>query len=169
MDQFAKKANSERHDLFNEAATRREVHPVVVEKDFWVCWTLKRIFTCTPIAPYITFKGGTSLSKSYNLIERFSEDIDLTINREAPILSDGKAPMEEAISNKERQRRLNTLGENTALYVKETILPLLEESIKINLGYQEGWNLFIDPSDKETIIFNYPAPLLTVVARTYKS
>lgn len=161
MDEFAKKTNLERHDLFNEAATRRDVQPIVIEKDFWVCWTLKQIFNCEQIAPHITFKGGTSLSKSYNLIERFSEDIDLTINREAPILSEGKNPMEKAISNKERKRRLDTLTENTTRYVGETLLPLLQETIKTSLGHKEGWNLTLDSIDKQTIIFNYPAPLPT--------
>jgi len=50
-----------------------------VEKDFWVCWTLQKLFAVPELAPHLTFKGGTSLSKAWGLIGRFSEDIDLTI------------------------------------------------------------------------------------------
>lgn len=94
MDKFARKFNAERHDIFIEAASRRDVQPVVIEKDFWVCWTLHRLFTDPQTSPHLTFKGGTSLSKAYGLIERFSEDIDLTISREAPLLNEGRDPME---------------------------------------------------------------------------
>lgn len=65
MDLFAKKPDAERHDIFTEAASRRDVQPIVIEKDFWVCWTLKRLFIDPKIGPHLTFKGGTSLSKAY--------------------------------------------------------------------------------------------------------
>ena len=53
--------------------------PQVLEKDFWVCWCLERLFTATDI-PALVFKGGTSLSKVYGAIDRFSEDVDITIS-----------------------------------------------------------------------------------------
>lgn len=52
----------------------------VVEKDWWVCAVLKAVFQ-SEYADSVIFKGGTSLSKAYNLIDRFSEDIDLIIDR----------------------------------------------------------------------------------------
>src|SRR5215469_11752614 len=52
-----------------------------IEKDWWVIMVLKAMFE-TKCADYIVFKGGTSLSKCWNLIERFSEDIDIAINRD---------------------------------------------------------------------------------------
>jgi hypothetical protein len=52
----------------------------VVEKDFWVCWTLKQIFTIEQFKERLLFKGGTSLSKVFGAIQRFSEDIDLAVD-----------------------------------------------------------------------------------------
>jgi predicted nucleotidyltransferase component of viral defense system len=54
-----------------------------VEKDFWVCWTLRELFTLPGIGEHLTFKGGTSLSKAWKLIRRFSEDIDLIVDKDA--------------------------------------------------------------------------------------
>lgn len=57
------------------SALGRPAH--LLEKDIWVVWTLDAIYQ-SPLGEALTFKGGTSLSKAYKLIERFSEDIDLT-------------------------------------------------------------------------------------------
>lgn len=158
MDSFAKKPAAERRDIFQEAASRRDVLPIVIEKDFWVCWTLKRLFTTPQLAPYLTFKGGTSLSKSYGLIERFSEDIDLTISRDASPLNEVKDPMEGGISGKERERRIEALKENAQKFVRETILDNLTTQVTEALEGIDGWQLFIDPDDpdQQTIIFRYP-------------
>src|SRR4051795_6216141 len=83
MDDVARMDPSERRDLFNEAAASRgDIAADVIEKDFWVCWTLKHIFALGPSPAQLIFKGGTSLSKVYGVIERFSEDIDLSLSRE---------------------------------------------------------------------------------------
>jgi len=93
MDSFLTLPAAERKLVFEETAKRYDVQNfVVIEKDFWVCWTLKEIFGHTQLAPHITFKGGTSLSKAYQIIDRFSEDIDLTISRTAPYLRDIDLP-----------------------------------------------------------------------------
>ncbi|MDA3814346.1 MAG: nucleotidyl transferase AbiEii/AbiGii toxin family protein [Candidatus Cloacimonetes bacterium] len=52
----------------------------IVEKDFWVVWTLDKLFSEEKLSKILMFKGGTSLSKIFGLIERFSEDIDLILN-----------------------------------------------------------------------------------------
>ena len=103
MDKFAQLPNQERHDILQEASSQRGLTDIILEKDFWVCWTLKQLFVSPTLSPYLTFKGGTSLSKAYGLIKRFSEDIDLTISRDAPFLKDGLDPMESGISGKERE------------------------------------------------------------------
>lgn len=56
------------------------MNEVIVEKDFWVCWTLDYLFHKCKWQNNMAFKGGTSLSKSYDLIKRFSEDIDLILD-----------------------------------------------------------------------------------------
>ena len=85
MDEFARRPANERRAFFAEAAARRDLTPLIVEKDFWVCWTLRRLMGVPELAGVLTFKGGTSLSKAFGIIKRFSEDIDLTINRAAPL------------------------------------------------------------------------------------
>ncbi len=85
MDDFARRSAGERRVFIEEAAAQRDLTTVVIEKDFWVCWTLRRLGTAPDLKGHITFKGGTSLSKAYGIIERFSEDIDLTIRRSAPL------------------------------------------------------------------------------------
>lgn len=81
MDGIAGMASADRADLMRLASDRRkELSPAVVEKDFWVCWTLNRLFRSPEMAQKILFKGGTSLSKVFGLIERFSEDVDLILD-----------------------------------------------------------------------------------------
>ena len=75
--------DEERRDLFVGAADRLRTNEQNIEKDFWVCWTLDALFTeLESGGPRLLFKGGTSLSKGYGLIERLSEDIDVTVFRE---------------------------------------------------------------------------------------
>jgi Nucleotidyl transferase AbiEii toxin, Type IV TA system len=68
----------ERKVYIDEAAARRGLAPVIVEKDFWVCWLLGILFQSS-FRDAIVFKGGTSLSKVFGVINRFSEDIDLSL------------------------------------------------------------------------------------------
>ena len=70
----------DRADLFAETAERRDLSEAVVEKDFWVCWTLKQLFAIDALRDRLLFKGGTSLSKINHAINRFSEDIDLAVD-----------------------------------------------------------------------------------------
>lgn len=56
------------------------INQSAIEKDWWVTVTLKALFS-TECGKSLIFKGGTSLSKGFNIIERFSENIDLTISR----------------------------------------------------------------------------------------
>ncbi|MBL8794908.1 MAG: nucleotidyl transferase AbiEii/AbiGii toxin family protein [Planctomycetia bacterium] len=81
MDDVARLPIADRTDLFTAVARRRGLTPAVIEKDFWVCWTLKRVFTLPNPPAGLLFKGGTSLSKVFGIIERFSEDMDLSFDR----------------------------------------------------------------------------------------
>ena len=71
---------NDRKDLFRNTAHNMRLNDAIIEKDFWVCYTLDYLFHRSPWKENFTFKGGTSLSKAYNLIERFSEDIDLILD-----------------------------------------------------------------------------------------
>lgn len=157
MDRFATLPDEERRDILREAASRRNVSDIIMEKDFWVCWTLDKLFSLHEIAPHLTFKGGTSLSKAYGLIERFSEDIDLTISRNATFLVETKNPMEENISGKERSRRIEELKLHAQKFVAALVLPKLKETFGQHLP-SENWRLELDKedSDQQTLLFHYP-------------
>ena len=73
----------DRRDLFVATGGRIGTVEQNIEKDFWVCWTLDALFNgLQPSGPRLLFRGGTSLSKGFGLIARFSEDIDITVFRE---------------------------------------------------------------------------------------
>ena len=80
MNRIATLPSENRMALFRQTAEKMSVTEQIVEKDFWVCWTLKQLFE-SPLQNKLIFKGGTSLSKVYGVIKRFSEDIDLIQSR----------------------------------------------------------------------------------------
>ncbi len=109
MDQFALLPVAERATVFREAAARSQLgSATIVEKDFWVCWTLQRIFS-NPALPGPLFKGGTSLSKVYKVIERFSEDVDIVLDRHNLGFTGDRDPRNIAGTNK-RNRKLDELA-----------------------------------------------------------
>jgi Nucleotidyl transferase AbiEii toxin, Type IV TA system len=158
MDEFARRQTEDRRAFIDEAANSLDLTTTVIEKDFWVCWTLRRLMNSKELHGHFTFKGGTSLSKAYNVIHRFSEDVDLTINRQAPLICEVKSPMEKDISGKERGRRIAALKEAAQHYVGTIAMPALMNEIKAALETSEGWELLIDPEDPDaqTLLFIYP-------------
>jgi len=77
MNSVAALSEDKRRELFAGTAAQKGMTAAIAEKDFWVCWVLLRLFEHPQLSGKLLFKGGTSLSKVFNLIERFSEDIDL--------------------------------------------------------------------------------------------
>ena len=80
MNGVATLAAADRADLFNETGAQSGLPGALVEKDFWVSWTLLQLFTMEELKGHVVFKGGTALSKVFNAIRRFSEDVDLIID-----------------------------------------------------------------------------------------
>lgn len=78
---FLQLPKNEKIELINQMYEETNLPQVIIEKDLWVTAILRALFAL-PYAENLSFKGGTSLSKCYNLIERFSEDVDIAINRE---------------------------------------------------------------------------------------
>ena len=78
--QFVALSPERRALAFTQTAARMSASGVMIEKDFWVCWLLGLLFADHALAPHLVFKGGTSLSKVYGVIDRFSEDIDLSMS-----------------------------------------------------------------------------------------
>jgi Nucleotidyl transferase AbiEii toxin, Type IV TA system len=107
----------DRLDLFLATANRIGAPVGNVEKDFWVCWTLNAIYHERPAGePRLLFKGGTSLSKGYGLIQRFSEDIDVTVFRD-DLEEPASVEELEALSNKKRRAKLDAIRYACRAYI----------------------------------------------------
>lgn len=158
MDEFARRPADDRRAFIQEAANRRNLTDAIIEKDFWVCWTLRRLVRCKELNGHFTFKGGTSLSKAYGIVQRFSEDIDLTIDKNAPLVRDVPSPMEDGIGSNERKRRTDALKAAAREYVTTLVMPALMAEIEAALGTAEGWQVVPDPDDPDgqTLLFIYP-------------
>ena len=87
--------------IYEEAGRRLGLSAGSIEKDLWVCWTLRTLFRLPASGPHLTFKGGTSLSTCWMMIDRFSEDIDIVIDREFLGFGGADAP-EDTQRNKHR-------------------------------------------------------------------
>ncbi|CDZ42289.1 Nucleotidyl transferase, PF08843 family [Neorhizobium galegae bv. officinalis] len=162
MDNVAKLAPKDRAALFGETGAMRGVAEPIIEKDFWVCWTLRRLFSLTgDDAASLVFKGGTSLSKAYSAIRRFSEDIDLSFDRADLGYTGDRDPEKEGLSRKKARQLIDDLVADVERHIADKLLPALRAAIIDQLGDSEvgGWTLGIDPNDKQTINFHYPTVL----------
>ena len=158
MDALARAPAGERAALFEETAARRNVTGPIIEKDFWVCWTLRRLFALQDPAVGFIFKGGTSLSKAYGLIGRFSEDVDLSLDRHDLGFVRDRDPAAEGISGKRRKALLKELEEATAAYAGGPLLDRLRAAFRGGLG-GDGFGLAVDDRDPQTLRFRFPAGL----------
>jgi hypothetical protein len=157
MNSILSLTHKQRTELFTEAAQRSGVNVVLLEKDFWVCWTLKELFGLPVIGQHLIFKGGTSLSKVFKVIERFSEDIDISIDRR--FLGFGGANEPEAgKSAKEKSRRIEALRTTCQQKIAGELLPAFNTVLESRISAKENWSLHLDNSDPDgqTLLFQYP-------------
>ena len=150
---FLELPGHERRLYFEQAAARRGLSAVVLEKDFWVCWLLDVLFR-SEFRDRLVFKGGTSLSKVFRIIERFSEDIDLSV-------SPSLLGLPEAGTTRNQADKWMTLAESACTEaVREQFQPALEAEARGVLGRPErgAWFEFAaDPtSGSPNLLFHYP-------------
>ena len=162
MKPFAILPTAEQALIINEAAARLGLVPLIVEKDFWVCWTLARLFEADAVAPHVVFKGGTSLSKVFDAIQRFSEDIDLAVSPQ--VLGFAAAELDEAPSASQRRKRVQALEAECERCVAERFRPALEAAITAKLGapqHADSWLRYeIDAlAGTPNLLFRYPTAL----------
>lgn len=156
MDRVAALPANDRAELFRETAARMGLGPVPIEKDFWVCWAVAHVFACD--GPPLIFKGGTSLSKAYGLIDRFSEDIDLAFDRRAFGFTGDRDPL-NAASGKAAQRLIKELVARCVDHIASDFVPALEQ--RFGAVLQDDWSLKIDSDEAKIVHFRYPASLST--------
>ena len=153
----------DRRDLFVTAAQRFGTTVQNIEKDFWVCWTLDALFhRLTADGPRLLFKGGTSLSKGYNLISRFSEDIDVTVFR-ADIGEAASVEDLEQLSKTKRRQRLDNIKSACQTYINDTLQVELNAYAKQAMAAagKDPAKLHIipdpDDDDKQSLLIYYPS------------
>ncbi|RUZ76255.1 nucleotidyl transferase AbiEii/AbiGii toxin family protein [Mesorhizobium sp. M7A.F.Ca.US.006.01.1.1] len=148
---------------FDTTALRLGTASQNIEKDFWVCWTLDALFNgLKDGGPRLLFKGGTSLSKGFGLINRFSEDIDVTVFRD-DIGEPATIEELDALSGKKRKARLDTIKDACQAYIngplRAELTLILQERLKA-AGLDTGAGRVdaddADP-DGQTLLIWYPA------------
>ncbi|MEZ6034561.1 MAG: nucleotidyl transferase AbiEii/AbiGii toxin family protein [Planctomycetaceae bacterium] len=145
--------DDERRLYIEQAAIRRSLSPVIMEKDFWVCWLLGILFE-SEFAGDLVFKGGTSLSKVFGVIDRFSEDIDLSLSPQ--FLNLPEAGKSRTRANKWMAKAEAACGQA----VQSLIAPVLEAAAHETLGDRgEAWFEFLtDPATHSPVLlFHYPS------------
>lgn len=153
MYNIAKASEQDRRVLFRNTAQQTGLHEAIIEKDFWVCLTLDHLFHHSPWKAAFTFKGGTSLSKCYGLIQRFSEDIDLILDWR--VLGYGLYEPWAPRSNTKQDQFNKEANERAEQFLRDILLPSLRSEFSIILGMEA--DLYIDPDDEQTICFRYCA------------
>ncbi len=147
----------DRRDVFATAARRLDTMPNFIEKDFWVCLVLDVLFNRIPQSrPRLQFKGGTSLSKGFGLIQRFSEDIDLVVDRGDLGFVDARDPVASTgLSNKRRNALFEELMLACGNHVQGPMTSNLTASID---AMAEGCSVVPDDDgDLQTLLVVYPS------------
>ena len=152
MRNIAKISERDRKALFQNTAARTGMTDAIVEKDFWVCYILDYLFHRCTWKDKIAFKGGTSLSKAYGLIERFSEDIDLILDWRVLGYSMDE-PWEQRSNTK--QDVFNKEANNRAeVFLRNAFLPAIVSDLTAELG--ENIHCFMDGDESQTVKITYP-------------
>lgn len=143
---------SELEILFRNTAEKTGLTEAIIEKDFWVCWTLDYLFHDSRWKEHLAFKGGTSLSKCYDLIHRFSEDIDLILDWRL-VGCERDEPWAERSKN-QQEKYNKAVDARTVAFLAETFAPQLEADFRSRL--KDDFVISIDPDDPQTVCFAYP-------------
>ena len=144
----------DRADFFQAAVARVGRTAILLEKDVWVVWALRALFE-DPVGAHLVFKGGTALSKVFGLIQRFSEDIDLSL---APEFLGLPIPGETSTQG---AKWIEKAEAACGKVVHDRIQPVLEAAVSTALGPGPNGDWFefaIDTtSNSPTLLFHYPS------------
>lgn len=164
MITIARSSDTDREVLFGNAADRAGIgNPAVVEKDFWVCFTLDYLFHKSLWPRSFSFKGGTSLSKAFHVIKRFSEDIDLIVDWR--LLGYGINEPWEKRSRTQQDKFNRKAVADASAFLTGVFAPQMEKDMNSILS--RSVTVDMDPNDKEqcTVNFFYPHVFNTTYLR----
>ena len=152
MHEVVRMPDPKLEELFLLTAEQMAMPPGIVEKDFWVVWTLDYLFARSPWKTQLAFKGGTSLSKAFGLIKRFSEDIDLILDWR--LLGYGlREPWEER-SNTQQDLFNEAANARSAAFLKDVFVPRIKADLEAESG--RALDIGMDAVDPNTVVFRYP-------------
>lgn len=152
MREVARQSPDNLRALFANTSAKTGLSAAIVEKDFWVCWLLDFLFCLSPWRKRMTFKGGTSLSKAYGLIERFSEDVDLIFDWR--LLGYSADEPWEPRSNTQQDIFNERANAKSAAFLSEQFVPQLADGLSEALG--RPVDIRVDEDDPNTVVFRYP-------------
>jgi Nucleotidyl transferase AbiEii toxin, Type IV TA system len=150
MDKIARGSEIDRKELFSRTADAMgQLSPAIIEKDFWVCWVLDALFSSPQWLDKMIFKGGTSLSKAFHIISRFSEDIDLILDwRQLGVTSDEAW---DKRSNSSQEKFCKDINSKAAAYLASEFVPLFSKELDKKLGQRIPVN-----ANGEEVTITYP-------------
>ncbi len=143
MNSYFNSTANEQKNIIQQIANRMVLPPQAIEKDVWITALVQLVFSL-PIADKLVFKGGTSLSKIWNVIERFSEDIDLSIDRQY-----------FGLEGDLTKKQLKSLRKQSSLFVKEAFCNALQNTFN-QYGLQDLLSIVVEPDGEGDK--TYPEP-----------
>ena len=149
MRDLARHPENDRRELFRATAQAMRIHEAIIEKDFWVCWTLDYLFQDSPWKDRMAFKGGTSLSKVFGAIERFSEDIDLILDWRLLGYSEDEPWQERSTTKQDAFGK--QANQRTAEFLAQDFAPALDRDLKSRV--QAGIEVTVQGQD---VLIQYP-------------
>jgi len=154
----------QRATVFEQSSVQRGIDLVIVEKDFWVCWLLGVLFAVPELKSHLVFKGGTSLSKVFGVIDRFSEDVDLSVS--PTFVGVDPHQLDHGVSRTSRDKAMSDMQRLCGKTCRDTIAPQLETIIRTMLGaptQTDHWLSYeLDaPSHSPILYFHYPTATTT--------
>ena len=152
MLDFARRSDKERQEGFQIVAPMMKMNEGIIEKDFYVVLILELLFHHSKFGKSFAFKGGTSLSKGYNIIKRFSEDIDLVMDWSLLGLSDVEAWQER--SHRQQEFFNTRINEEAGQWIEKSLVPELIDCLERE--ELQGFHVFVREEDKQTVIIEYP-------------
>lgn len=156
MRNIIKLDSDQKSFLWENTSTKLDIPIYMIEKDFWVCWSLSRIFGDSELSRILRFKGGTSLSKAFHLVERFSEDIDLILDWRLVTQDDPMRNRTNAQQDKFNKRLQTESADYISNQLKEKVAAVFNGECQVTADEDDGHILWIEYPHEET--YNYVLP-----------
>lgn len=145
-------STADQAELLDTAASRSGRPAHLLEKDVWVVWTLSCLFS-SPLADRLTFKGGTSLSKAYNVIDRFSEDIDLTCDIRRLLPEMATEPEGIPPTSSQAAKWTKAVRSRLPQWIENSVIPILQAALADS---DMEATLEITGKDSDSVLVKYP-------------